>query len=165
MGLKTYALAAIGGAALVAAGWAAWNWHGTGQYKAGYAQALADTKAQADAQALASASQLAALEHAHNEIERLKREKENALAAAVDAGRVRLRVNATCPGVPKAADTSVGAGTRPELDASARQDYLALRSGVVKIQQELELCRAAVRELTTRAPDQNLTHEGQKPGK
>lgn len=161
MGLRTYALAAIGGAVLVAAGWAAWNWNGTSQYKAGYAQAKADTRAQADAQALASASRLVALEHAHNEIERLKREKENALAAAVDAGRVRLRVNATCPSVPKTTDPGVGGGTRPELTAAARQDYLALRSGVVKVQQELELCRAAVRELTARASDQILTRKGE----
>lgn len=148
MSIRLALICAAGGAALVAAGWAAWNWHGSARYDDGYQQAITDTKAQADAQALASASRLAALEHTHDEIARLEHEKESALAAAVDAGRVRLHVNATCPRVPEAADAGVGDGARPELAAAARQDYHALRSGLIEMRADLELCRAAVRELT-----------------
>lgn len=133
------------GALAVAAGVAAWNWHGTDRYRAGYGQAEADMVAAAAISSLASASRLAALETAHREIERLAREKEDALRAAVDAGRVRLRVAAICP---KTADAGLGNGARPELAAAARPDYHALRTGLSKMQGDLEMCRAAVRELT-----------------
>lgn len=147
--MKAYLLAGFAGAALVAAGWFAWSWHGDARHDAGYQMAVKDNKAQADAAALASASRLAALEHSHKEIARLENEKEAALAAAVDTGRVRLHVNATCPSLPETADPGVGQGASPELTASARQDYFALRSGLNETRTALDMCRSAVRELTS----------------
>lgn len=149
MSIRLALIAAAGGAVLVGAGWAAWDWHGDARYGDGYQQAISDTKAHADAEALASATRLAALEHAHAEIRRLENEKESALAVAVNAGRVRLHVNADCPGLPEAADPSMGQGARTELAAAARQDYYALRSGLIEARADLDLCRAAVRELTS----------------
>jgi len=152
MSIRLALIGALGGGVLVAASCAAWNWHGNARYDAGYEQAENDNAAQVAIESLASASRLAALETAHQEIERLSDEKEAALAAAVDAGSVRLHVNATCPSVPQAADASVGDGARPELAAAARPTYHALRSGLSKMQNELDLCRAAVRELTAPSP-------------
>jgi len=148
MSIRFALIGAAGGAALLAVGWAAWNWHGSSRYDVGYKAAEKAMAAEVAIESLASASRLAALETAHREIERLNDENENALRAAVDAGSVRLHVNANCPGVPEAADPGMGERARPELAAAARPDYHALRSGLIKIQGDLDLCRAAVRELT-----------------
>lgn len=57
-----------------------------------------------------------------------ERDQNARLRAAVDAGRQRLRVNATCPAVSANAGAAglADAGTA-ELTAEARQDYFALR--------------------------------------
>lgn len=148
VGWKAYAVAGVGGVILGAgAAWAAQGWR-YGERIALIERDQAQAWSIAAAQALASSSRLAALEHAHNEIVRLEHEKESALATAVDAGRVRLHVNATCPSMPEATDAGLGNGTRPELAAAARQDYHALRAGLIKTRADLDLCRASVRELT-----------------
>ena len=146
-GWKGYIVALIIGSLLVSAGVATWEWQGSRNYKDGYGQAEKDISARLASESLASASRLAALESAHREIERLAHEKESALAAAVDTGRVRLRVQATCPS-PKTANASVGNGASPELAATARPAYFALRSGMIKMRSDLDMCRASVRELT-----------------
>lgn len=78
-----------------------------------------------------------------------KHEQEvNSLRADLDAGRKRLRIAATCPrqeslpGSP--ASSSVDNRTGAELDASARQDYLALRGGINRTETKLRACQSAL---------------------
>jgi prophage endopeptidase len=65
--------------------------------------------------------------------------QNNQLRADVDAGRKRLRVNASCPlssdNLPETStDASVGKGTRPELNPDARPTYNSLRLGIVRLE-------------------------------
>lgn len=83
-----------------------------------------------------------------------EKQRENAaLRAAVDAGRVRLRVKATCPQMPAAPgtpqDPGLGDGAAAELDPAARQDYLDLRAGIGHQFQQLTACQAMLKGLTT----------------
>lgn len=65
----------------------------------------------------------------------------------VAAGRKRLRIKATC--LPSAANASgTGSGTA-ELDATARQDYYALRRGIDEQRGLLNLCRAELKKRST----------------
>lgn len=62
------------------------------------------------------------------------------LRAAVDAGRQRLRVNATCPAVRLPTDasaTGLADAGAAELAADARQDYFALRDQLALSRQML----------------------------
>lgn len=72
------------------------------------------------------------------------------LRADVDAGRKRLRVNASCPAssdnMPETStDASVGERTRPELNPDARPTYNSLRLGIVTLEAKvaylLERCK------------------------
>lgn len=77
-------------------------------------------------------------------------EKQNSqLRADVDAGRKRLRVNATCPAssdrLPETSpSTSVDNGAGPELDADARQSYYSLRDGIERVTKQLLACQARI---------------------
>lgn len=74
-----------------------------------------------------------------NETDRLER--------AVANGDKRLRVKASCPGVPGtgALPSGTASGT-VELDASARRDYFALRRGIDQQYGLLQFCRAELRK-------------------
>jgi prophage endopeptidase len=55
----------------------------------------------------------------------------NDLRRAVDSGAKRLRIAATCPGVPKAASTpGVDDAGAPELTPDARRNYFDHREGI-----------------------------------
>lgn len=76
--------------------------------------------------------------------------EDDGLRADVDAGRQRLRVQATCAaaggGVPAAgAAARVGDGARTELDPAARSDYFALRAGIRQVTAQLQACQAWLR--------------------
>lgn len=127
------------------AGYAAWSYQ-EAAYKAEISDLLRD---QAEALALAhqerqkladkianqDAAGIKRLQEANNENERL--------AAAVRAGNVRLRIAATCPAVPgAAAGAGMGDAAVPELAPDARQDYHALREGIVLKESQLTTCQA-----------------------
>lgn len=64
------------------------------------------------------------------------------LTVAVSAGRSRLLVHASCPTVQPTGTVASGAsGATVELDASARQGYYDLRSGISDQFALLQLCR------------------------
>lgn len=76
--------------------------------------------------------------------------EDDALRAAVDAGRQRLHVAAACPaaggGVSEAgAAARVGDGSRPELDPAARSTYFALRAGIREVTAQLAACQGRQR--------------------
>ena len=77
-------------------------------------------------------------------------EKQNdQLRADVDAGRKRLRVNATCPASSDrlseaGPSTSVDNGSAPELNADARQDYYSLRDGIERVTKQLLACQSRI---------------------
>lgn len=77
------------------------------------------------------------------------REENDRLRAAVDAGAVRLRIRAACPSpeLPQAASgPGVGDRAQAELAADARQDYFALRSGIVEVEKALAACQDILRK-------------------
>ena len=76
--------------------------------------------------------------------------EDDGLRADVDAGRQRLRVQATCSaaggGVPPAGTAAgVDHGTRAELDPAARSDYFALRAGIQRLTAQLQACQTRLR--------------------
>lgn len=76
--------------------------------------------------------------------------EDEGLRADIDAGSQRLHVAASCPaansGMPQGRTPSrVGDGARAELDAAARSDYFALRSGIWRIEAQLAACQARLR--------------------
>jgi prophage endopeptidase len=79
-----------------------------------------------------------------------EKEKENdALRNAVAARDKRLLVKVHCPAVPAAPETAqtggVDHGAVAELAASARSDYHALRSGIIRIEAQLGACQDLLR--------------------
>jgi len=104
-------------------------------------RAAANTRDQA-AQAIAALDQrhTEELTHANAENERLR--------ADIDAGRRRLRIHATCPGLPNPEATAGAAGldhaTGAELDPAARQDYHALRASITRTEAQLRALQAYV---------------------
>lgn len=56
----------------------------------------------------------------------------------VERGRVRLRVAATCPA---SSSSGVGHEEAPELDATARSAYFALREGLGEQFEQLKACQ------------------------
>lgn len=72
------------------------------------------------------------------ELSRAKSEISD-LRAAVDDGRKRLRVKASCPTVVPGATgaASVSDAERPELDPAARSDYFSLRERVITTEKRL----------------------------
>jgi prophage endopeptidase len=85
----------------------------------------------------------------------LLRDKEkqiNQLRADVDAGRKRLRVNATCPAssdrLPETGtSSSVDNGATPRLTKDAEQAYFDLESGIDRITRQLLACQARVKPI------------------
>lgn len=63
------------------------------------------------------------------------------------AGRKRLRFKASC--VPNTANAGGTGGGTAELDATARQDYYALRRGIDEQRGLLNLCRAELKKRST----------------
>lgn len=78
-------------------------------------------------------------------------EKQNdQLRADVDAGRKRLRVNASCPAstdnLPETgSSSSVDNGAGPELNADARRNYYSLRSGIERVTNQLMACQSRLK--------------------
>lgn len=68
-------------------------------------------------------------------------QNENAtLRQSVDSGATKLRVKASCPSLPKAADSARTEATAPELDREVRQDYFDLRQGIIELESRLKMC-------------------------
>ncbi|AXH50975.1 inner membrane spanin [Serratia phage Scapp] len=67
--------------------------------------------------------------------------KNDDLAYRVNRGTVGLRVKATCA----RPTTGVGDATPAELDATARQDYYALRQGITQSAKQIEALQAIVK--------------------
>lgn len=148
---------AIGIAALAVAvfgaGWMVNGWRWDARWQA-RELALAEAQVQAEqasrSRENALRADLAALDQQYTD-ERTAADAEiDRLRAAVDAGRSRLRVAATCPDrVPAtAAGAGVGDGAgpeRPELAPEARPDYFALRSGLDRVSRQLTACQAILR--------------------
>lgn len=77
--------------------------------------------------------------------------ENNKLRADVDAGRKRLRVNASCPtNSDRLPETSTGAsmdnGATAELNRDARQDYYSLREGIERVTRQLLACQSRLGE-------------------
>jgi len=136
--------------ALFAAGWLVngWRWESRwNEREARYAAAVVKASEEArereqvltDAIARIDAEYTAERTKANEEISRMR--------AAVDAGAVRLRVAARCPAASvsqAAAGPGVDHGTGAELAADARSDYFALRGGLIRQEQKLAACQAAL---------------------
>ena len=74
------------------------------------------------------------------------RRENDSLRAAVDAGRKRVLVKASCPKLPAAAGaTGLDDATGAELNADARQDYFDLREQIVETEKQLSGLQEYVR--------------------
>ena len=76
--------------------------------------------------------------------------QNNQLRADVDAGRKRLRVNATCPASSDrlsetGPSTSMDNGAAPRLTEDAEQAYHDLQSGIARMTRQLLACQARVK--------------------
>jgi len=137
----------IGAIALAAGiffgGWTVngWRWQSKWDNReAAYSKAAEKSSEEARAKETDWAARFAAVDK-EREAERTKANEEIArFRAAVDDGAVRLRVRAHCPapGVSQPAGTpGVGDAAAPELDPAARQDYFALRQGILDLERQL----------------------------
>ena len=98
-------------------------------------------------QLIASRAQTEAIRATFIEYKAGKENETSALERAVADGTKRLRVKASCPAVRTEGTISSGTGGgQPELDASARFDYYALRRGIDRQYGLLELCRSELRK-------------------
>lgn len=76
------------------------------------------------------------------------RRENDSLRAAVDAGRKRVLVKASCAKLPAAAGTpGVDDGAGAELNADARQDYFDLREQIVETEKQLAGLQEYVRQV------------------
>lgn len=155
MPLKYRVAAKLVGLLLVATAlWALYSW--VWDRGAAHVQAewdLAVTQAELDS--LNSAQQrqadIAEIDQAHTEALMEKDHEIARLRAAVAAGSVRLRVNATCPGLPATAgDPGVDPGPAPELGRAAVEDYFVLRDGINRQYEQLTACQSILRGLAGR---------------
>lgn len=98
-------------------------------------------------QLIASRVQTEAIRTTFIEYKAGKENETSALERAVADGTKRLWVKASCPAVRTDGTVPGGAvsGTA-ELDASARQDYYALRRGLERQYAELQFCRSELRK-------------------
>ena len=86
---------------------------------------------------------VAALDQKHTEELNDEKAKLETLRGDVAAGRVGLRVNATCPtpagaGVPQTTSTAgVADAAGPRLDDAAERDYFRLRDGIATARQQI----------------------------
>lgn len=98
-------------------------------------------------QLIASRAQTEAIRATFIEYKAGKENETSALERAVADGTKRLRVKASCPAVRADGTIPGGAGGgQPELDASARQDYYALRRGIDRQYAELQFCRSELKK-------------------
>ena len=103
-------------------------------------------------QLIASRAQTEAIRATFIEYKAGKENETSALERAVADGTKRLRVKASCPAVRADGTVSGGAGSgTAELDASARQDYFALRRGLDRQYAELQFCRSELRKRSSKA--------------
>lgn len=100
-----------------------------------YEAVLADDEARKTA--------LAALDEKHTKELNDEKQKLENLRADVRAGRVGLRVNATCPAAAGTEVPSATSATRmadaagPRLDDAAERDYFRLRDGIATARQQI----------------------------
>lgn len=138
---------AIGAIALAAGiffgGWTVngWRWQSKWNTReTAYSKAAEKSSEEARAKEADWNASFAAVDK-ERETERTKANEEIArLRAAVDDGTVRLRVRAHCPapGLPQSAGApGNGDAAAPELDSAARQDYFALRQGILDLESQL----------------------------
>lgn len=100
-------------------------------------------------QLIASRAQTEAIRQTFIEYKAGKENETSALERAVADGSKRLPVKAKCPAAAVRADGTLPSGAgggQPELDASARFDYYALRRGIDRQYGLLELCRSELRK-------------------
>lgn len=134
-GLGRLALAVLLGSLI---GWQTQGWRMDAQHQ----RAIAEQLAAAEAQRLQLEQQLRVAEQAA--LDKVATvEQENAqLDRCIRDGRgcgLRVKV-AACPGVPAAPGVGAETGGGAELDPDARQDYYALRAGIVRLEQALKVC-------------------------
>lgn len=112
------------------------------------ATAIAENVDAVNQQLIASRAQTETIRATFIEYKAGKENETSALERAVADGTKRLRIKATCPAAVRA-DGTVSSGTgggQPELDASARFDYYALRRGIDRQYAELQFCRSELRK-------------------
>lgn len=100
-------------------------------------------------QLIASRAQTEAIRQTFIEYKAGKENETSTLERAVSDGTKRLPVKAKCPTAAVRADGTVSGGAgggQPELDASARFDYYALRRGIDRQYGLLELCRSELKK-------------------
>ncbi len=111
------------------------------------AQAIAANVSAVNQQLVAAQAQTEAIRATFIEYKAGKENETSTLERAVADGTQRLRFAARCPAVR--ADAAVPGGTgsgQPELDASARSDYYALRRGIDQQYGLLQFCRSELRK-------------------
>lgn len=112
------------------------------------AQAISANVDAVNQQLIASRAQTEAIRATFIEYKAGKENETSALERAVADGTKRLRIKANCPAAVHT-DGTVSSGTgggQPELDASARFDYYALRRGIDRQYAELQFCRSELRK-------------------
>lgn len=86
------------------------------------------------------AERISKLDHESSQRLKVAQDENAALAAAVANGKRRLRVAAKCPTTQASTTASMGDGEAPELDATARPAYYALKDGITKQLEQLTFC-------------------------
>lgn len=97
---------------------------------------------------IASRAQTEAIRQTFIDYKAGKENETSALERAVADGSKRLSIRATCPAAVRTDGTVPGGtgGGQPELDASARLDYYALRRGLDQQYGLLQFCRSELRK-------------------
>ena len=96
---------------------------------------------------------VAALDEKHTKELNHEKRKLETLQSDVRAGRVGLRVNATCTPTagtdvpPAASAASVVDATGPQLTDSAQRDYFTLRAGIETSRKQIEGLRDYIRDV------------------
>jgi prophage endopeptidase len=135
----------IAAAVAFGCGWGTNGWRLDAAYQAKDNARLQAVAIQRDA-AMADLEKLTAELSENNDTHTAQLKKvqneNNTLRNRISAGAVSLRVAATCPQQAKEpTSASVDNGTRPELDATVRPDYYALRDGINQVTAQLGACQ------------------------
>lgn len=136
--------------ACFAAGWTAQGWRADARIAGNAAdQAVARARSSEEARATerALSAGFAAQDSLLAEQRRKTDEEISRLGAGLSAGTVVLRVRAVCPaaGLPGgAADPGEYSGAGAVLDPAAGPDYLALRSGIERVEAKLAACQGVL---------------------
>lgn len=161
-GWRGYAAAALaGGLVLGGAAWAAQGWRKDvriAEQQRDQAQQVADAQRQAREILQRRYAEVGQINERNARAEwaaygglRSAQIEDDGLRADVDAGRQRLRVQASCGPAAIGGVSETGAtagmdhGTRAELDPAARSDYFALRAGIQRLTAQLQACQARLR--------------------